>query len=62
MNKTQNDLAAALGVHPNTVSAWVRGKYAPSVENLYRVLLFCGWMQHEVGNQPMREWFLWSEK
>ncbi len=47
---TQKEIAAALGVAPETVTRWKRGDIAPGGQNLLRLLAFL--RQHEPELQP----------
>lgn len=49
--KSQTEIHAALGIHRNTISQWVRGIVAPSPDDLYRVLRICGWEDEAIRNR-----------
>ncbi len=55
--KMQKDIAAALDVHYNTVSAWATGQRAPRPGDLSHVLRFIGWTDEQIVNLKLVEFY-----
>ena len=54
---TQNEVATALDVHRNTVSGWVRGNIAPSIEKLAEVYAVLGHPADGLDCQFIGDWY-----
>ena len=54
---TKKMLAAAMGVHVNTVSEWTLGKRPPAVADLYRVLRYLGHTDEQLAELRLVEFY-----
>ena len=55
--KKQKEIAAALDVHYNTISAWVTGQRAPLPGDLSHVLRFIGWTDEQIADLRMVDFY-----
>lgn len=55
--KQQAEIAAALGIHYNTVSAWATGQRPPRPEALYSVLRFVGWPDERIAELRLADFY-----
>lgn len=53
----QRDLAGALGVHYNTISAWVTGARTPLPSDLYSILMVLGWSDERIARVLMVDFY-----
>ena len=54
---TQKDIHDKIGIHRNTISQWVRGIATPSPNDLYRVLLVCGYTPDEIAQLKLVDFY-----
>lgn len=55
--KKQNEISNALGIHYNTVSAWVNGRRYLEPDRLYRVLRLVGWSNEQISGLRMIDFY-----
>ena len=55
--KNQTEIHAALGIHRNTLSQWVRGISTPSPLDLYQVLRVAGWSDEQIAGVRLVEFY-----
>lgn len=55
--RTQNDVKGAIGKHYNTVSQWVRGIATPSPDDLYKVLMVCGYTPEQINELRLVDFY-----
>lgn len=55
--KLQNEIAAALDVHYNTISAWATGQRSPRPGDLYRCLRVIGWTDERIADLRMTDFY-----
>ena len=54
---TKSKVAAALGVHLNTVSNWTNGHATPTLEKLVVLLQIIGWSEMQIRGSSLGEWY-----
>ena len=55
--KSQNELSEQLGVHYNTISAWVNGRADPTPLKLFDTLRAIGWQDNILKDQFIVDWY-----